>query len=412
MAQQTGAIYHQGILYSGGSGTNVTPNPQGEATDTLNTVEIDGTVYDIEGGGGGGSNLILDAQRYSLEEKVVGIWTDGKPLYQRTFEYSAGLNLNSSGVALPSVITSELTDVDKFIRAEGVRTTSGLTQAYIGMWVNSDRKVYVADPWSKVNIFTFWYTKSTDTAGSGGYQAYGFTPLVYSEEEREIGVWIDNKPLYQKTVVYSSGVNIGTSATTLSTANFPEYATIDKFISGFVNRETTNSKGTASTFLGVWKDGSNLKVYATTTWNGMTHFTFQYTKTTDVAGSGEYNTLAIPNVHYSTDEQVIGTWIDGKTLYQKTKIFPNTIAFSNDTVLDMEISNVDTIFVEEGYFYDFYGNAIGKLPYSQDGNLQYTISVKVDISNKSHLKISSNTTFGVNSDRYIAVTVRYTKTTD
>lgn len=129
-------------------------------------------------------------------------------------------------------------------------------------------------------------------------------------------------------------------------------------------------------------------------------------------GGGGGSNLILDAEKYSLEEQVVGIWTDGKPLYQKTKIFPNTIAFSNDTVLDMEISNVDTIFVEEGYFYDFYGNAIGKLPYSQDGNLQYTISVKVDISNKSHLKISSNTTFGVNSDRYIAVTVRYTKTTD
>lgn len=29
-------------------------------------------------------------------------------------------------------------------------------------------------------------------------------------------------------------------------------------------------------------------------------------------------TKVVDPVHYSTDEQVIGTWIDGSTLYQKT----------------------------------------------------------------------------------------------
>lgn len=37
----------------GGGGSSVVPNPQGTPTDTLETIEIDGTVYDIAGSGGG-----------------------------------------------------------------------------------------------------------------------------------------------------------------------------------------------------------------------------------------------------------------------------------------------------------------------------------------------------------------------
>lgn len=39
----------------GGGGSSVIPNPQGEPTDTLETIEIEGTVYDIAGSGGGGT---------------------------------------------------------------------------------------------------------------------------------------------------------------------------------------------------------------------------------------------------------------------------------------------------------------------------------------------------------------------
>lgn len=39
---------------SGGGGSSVVPNPQGEPTDTLRTIGIDGTVFDIAGSGGGG----------------------------------------------------------------------------------------------------------------------------------------------------------------------------------------------------------------------------------------------------------------------------------------------------------------------------------------------------------------------
>lgn len=39
----------------GGGGSSVVPNPQESPTDTLETIEIDGTVYDIAGSGGGGT---------------------------------------------------------------------------------------------------------------------------------------------------------------------------------------------------------------------------------------------------------------------------------------------------------------------------------------------------------------------
>lgn len=49
---------------SGGGGSSVVPNPQGSPTDTLETIEIDGTVYDIAGSGGGSSEPI----------KIESIW--------------------------------------------------------------------------------------------------------------------------------------------------------------------------------------------------------------------------------------------------------------------------------------------------------------------------------------------------
>jgi hypothetical protein len=50
-------------------------------------------------------------------------------------------------------------------------------------------------------------------------------------------------------------------------------------------------------------------------WGGITcYITVQYTKTTDSANSFKYGD---PN-EYSTTEKIVGTWIDGKPLYQKT----------------------------------------------------------------------------------------------
>ena len=46
-------------------------------------------------------------------------------------------------------------------------------------------------------------------------------------------------------------------------------------------------------------------------------FTLIYTKTTDTAGSGQWTPQGVPAHHYSEDEQVVGTWIDGSTVYEK-----------------------------------------------------------------------------------------------
>ena len=41
----------------------------------------------------------------------------------------------------------------------------------------------------------------TDVNGDGSQ----FQPVIYSEDEREIGVWVDGKPLYEKTFYLASG---------------------------------------------------------------------------------------------------------------------------------------------------------------------------------------------------------------
>jgi hypothetical protein len=296
-------------------------NPTDTATEAMTKLTVGDTTYEIQGGGGGGSNLILDAQRYSLEEQVVGIWTDGKPLYQCTE------HIILSNPIEPSTETS--VTLSSFSNAEKVFNISVLggykgSDSVVSKWVAFMEQSYihtasdrVITNWNKTlmrvqtgsnyanfpsagvdNRFrefyvTIQYTKTTDTAGSGGYQAYGFSPIIYSDVEREVGVWRDNKPLYAKTVTTGGSV--------------PSGATL-------IHREALEG-----------------------------YDCICYTKLADVAGSGEYNTLAVPNVHYSTDEQVIGTWIDGKTLYQKTVTTGGRVP-TGATLIEREVmESYDTI---------------------------------------------------------------------
>lgn len=148
-------------------------------------------------------------------------------------------------------------------------------------------------------------------------------PAIYSTDEREVGVWTDGKPLYQKTYRYSNTVyadtnniigNIGTNIDTLIFINRTvrnssntryscyENSSVDSSLIGFVFEKTTG----------------DIAVKSNVTWSSPVIIcTIQYTKTTDTPGSGTWTPSGIPAVHYDGNEKVIGTWF-GETLYEKT----------------------------------------------------------------------------------------------
>lgn len=157
----------------------------------------------------------------------------------------------------------------------------------------------------------FWLTVYGIKQGTSGI----FAPVIYSDNERCIGVWRDNKPLYQKTWDISD-LSISYNSWTISTIPIGDIETI-------VNVLAVNQNGRAfwgdamasievdATYIG-FQTGRNNNVP-----ERYRYVTIQYTKTTDTAGSGDYNTYGVPTVHYSTSEQVIGTYL-GKPLYQIT----------------------------------------------------------------------------------------------
>lgn len=115
---------------------------------------------------------------------------------------------------------------------------------------------------------------------------------------------------------------------------------------------------------------------------------------------------------YSTTEQKIGTWIDGKPLYEKTIHKVNDVAFADGLLIDTGISNADIIFIYEAHFLDYGQNVFATLPYFQSpSNLQDYLSVGIDTSTNK-IKVASNTSYSVNNNRYLDVVIRYTKTTD
>ena len=152
---------------------------------------------------------------------------------------------------------------------------------------------------------------------------------LYSTDEKMIGCWIDGKPLYQKCHYVLIEIN-ATSTEILMPSVFPNIENIIKLnvlhrINSTASGETSIYKP-APTYTGAYElfgnyqiskqFAENITLRITTKENPSKTQSFmvicKYTKTTD-------SPIAIGDANdYSTDEKIVGTWIDGKPIYQKT----------------------------------------------------------------------------------------------
>ena len=132
--------------------------------------------------------------------------------------------------------------------------------------------------------------------------------------------------------------------------------------------------------------------------------TIQYTKTTDVAGSGEYVPSGDKAEHYSENEEVIGTFM-GETLYRKVFNFTNPTAGSNP--IQHNISNFGRLINVYGNFSrsDGYDEPI-PMPTSND---TFIVSLVDFTSTTCTLKIGS-VYAGTYALTNVSVVVEYTKT--
>ena len=162
-------------------------------------------------------------------------------------------------------------------------------------------------------------------------------PVIYSETEREIGVWADGKPLYQRTWTFSSAYTINANSwVTTSISN----AGIEKCIECV----GISPSGAAWEFLGATGDtGSYINILnPRQTAIEVKSLTLRYTKTADTPGSGTWTPQGVPTVKYSTSEHVVGTWIDGSTVYERVADIGSvvTISYTSWTLTSIDVSDV------------------------------------------------------------------------
>lgn len=208
----------------------------------------------------------------------------------------------------------------------------------------------------------------------------GFPPLIYSDDEREVGVWRDGKPLYQKSFTGTSSDT--TFQISISSLN------VDRFVDGQISVVASGGSvksivyfANSTDFTRMWISGSNLNVEIGSNYPARPinyAATILYTKTTDTAGSGKYSAVGDLMHHYSETEQVVGTWVNGKTLYEKF-IASNT-----------QISLTKGAWTTIGNIADLNANAIIKLEvFTYKYSRPFYAYIVDDIASNGDIKINS-----------------------
>ena len=202
--------------------------------------------------------------------------------------------------------------------------------------------------------FTIFYTKTTDTPWSGKFvpQGYGYVSSgdIYSFEERQVGVFADGKPLYQKTVSCGTLPNNTTKEIEHGISNIDDVANIFVIAknptSGVWQNVPTVNTTNLNQQIQAWISGTKVHIRSAIDYSAYTscYVTIQYTKTTDVAGSGEYVPSGDKAVHYSTEEEVIGTFM-GDTLYRRVFDLGSDLAILQNTftTTSIDASSMETL---------------------------------------------------------------------
>lgn len=207
---------------------------------------------------------------------------------------------------------------------------------------------------------------------------------LYSTNEQLIGRWIDGKPLYQKTVTSIS--------VTLSTSEYRTLCNIPN-AGSIIDLQLYNGSSYALvnvSYNATINANSDVRVALLQTYGeAITRATIRYTKTTDAAvyiGS---------DTDYSTDEKIVGTWIDGKPIYQKTWELASAVNIGTDwtDITSIVIPNVKRVIESEG---------------SGPDALAYSFPI-IGAHDGSFFQCCTSRT-NDNAVKYI--TIRYTKNTD
>ena len=196
------------------------------------------------------ANKFNRADLYSTDEKLIGRWIDGKPLYEKVITQT-DYNINSSW----KYVSTGIVNLGEVVELKGTFAKSksgtdiyslsyGGGDAFISLVIDkSNDKIAIKSGESRTGklIVVIKYTKTTDSAVEIG------SDTDYSTTEKIVGTWIDGKPIWQRVFTGTTGGN-GQSATIGTIANVDSIP----FMYG-------NARNSSGTYLGIPNAGLNVE---------------------------------------------------------------------------------------------------------------------------------------------------------
>lgn len=349
------------------------------------------TVVDVLGGGGNVYGAFIDPNRILAS----GTYSNSNPLiYTATEDCFADVAFLSADGDKNVYGYIDGVQIDRLFNNSGIVVSNEIYPLRKGQTLRVET--------SRINSDSA-YTIYGVTQGTNGI----FAPVIYSDNERKIGIWRDNKPLYQRILTLTQDTTLVADSWVKTEFNKDTMETLVR-----VDASIGTSGAVVEALSGGFIDGKlalNSARNVGLNVSDNARIIVQYTKTTDVAGSGNWNTDGVPTEHYDASEQVVGTWF-GKPLYQKT-IVKNNVDMGNNggnlTSIPHGVSDLKECVKLE--------MACPKLNYittsditSSGGSVIATF--RVDTANV--FCSGGNNYFGGTADRYWYITIRYTKTTD
>lgn len=123
-------------------------------------------------------------------------------------------------------------------------------------------------------------------------------------------------------------------------------------------------------------------------------------------GSGVWVTPPSNSINYSTNEQLIGTWIDGKPLYKRTFYYDNQSGLVSGNNKIIQLDSAINVTKLDGFLVASDTNQRWILPYSKGSS---TTSIIITNDHFINIYITDDSW---SSTRKIYITIEYTKTTD
>lgn len=227
------------------------------------------------GSGGGGASLPSGGTTGQVLAKHSD--TDGDVEWKddaggQTIQYST----------MPTASVSNLGQIVQFIGATDANYTNGLFYECV-----SDGQSTPTYSWEIKDVQTYPEVDLTNVFSSGMPVASVTVPMVsYRTEEQVVGTWIDNKPLYQKTVYVPSLPNNSSNSTPHGISNIKLVADVRGTI---IITDTVEWSGIPMVHTATIGNQVKINVNTTdiiiatganrSTWSA--YITIQYTKTTD-----------------------------------------------------------------------------------------------------------------------------------